>query len=260
MSRNQIVHTPDEIERIRRAAAITAQVRDQIASAIHPGMTTMDVDMLAGEFIRASGGKSAFLNYHGYPGNICISVNEEVVHGIGNPKRIIGEKDIVSIDVGVEINGAVGDTALTVSMDPEPSADIRRLLEGTRNALFKGIDAARGGKRVGDISRAVERAARDSHLGIVREYVGHGCGIRLHEPPEVPNFSGWGSGPVLVPGMVLCIEPMLNLGSEKIVVDRKDGWTVRTRDGAWSAHFEHMILITENEPEILTWQKMMCSE
>ena len=257
MSRKQIVHTPDEIIRIRRAAAITAQVRDQIAGAIRPGMTTMDVDMLAGEIIRATGGKSAFLNYCGYPGNICISVNDEVVHGIRSPRRIIEENDIVSIDVGVEFDGALGDTAVTVSMAENPSPDICRLLEGTRKALDMGIAAARGGKRVSDISRAVELAARESHLGIVREYVGHGCGIRLHEPPEVPNFSGWGSGVVLLPGMVLCIEPMLNLGTEKIVVDRKDGWTVRTRDGAWSAHFEHMILITDNEPEILTWQKTM---
>ena len=257
MSRSQNVHTPEEIERIRRAAAITAEVRDRIAESIRPGMTTMDVDMLAGDFIRASGGKSAFFNYHGYPGNICISVNDEVVHGIGNPRRIIGEKDIVSIDVGVEFDGAIGDTALTVSMDPAPEADICRLLDGTRKALMQGIKAARSGKRVGDISRAVELAARESHLGIVREYVGHGCGIRLHEPPEVPNYSGWGGGPILVPGMVLCIEPMLNLGTEKITVDRKDGWTVRTKDGAWSAHFEHMILITDNEPEILTWQKTM---
>ena len=257
MSRNQNVHTADEIVRIRHAAAVTAQVRDQIAAAIRPGMTTMDVDVLAGELIRASGGKSAFLNYHGYPGNICISVNEEVVHGIASPRRVIGERDIVSIDVGVEIDGAIGDTAVTVSMDPEPEPDIRRLLDGTRNALAKGIAAGKCGNRVGDISRAVELAARNSRLGIVREYVGHGCGIRLHEPPEIPNFSGWGGGPVLVPGMVLCIEPMLNLGSPRIVVDRKDGWTVRTHDGAWSAHFEHMILITDNEPEILTWQKTM---
>ena len=257
MARNQIVHTPEEICRIRRAAEITAAVRDQIAGLIRPGMTTMDVDMLAGDIIRSTGGKSAFLNYHGYPGNICISVNEEVVHGIGNPRRVIGENDIVSIDVGVEFDGAVGDTAVTVSMAENPSADVERLLTGTRKALEKGIAAAKNGKRVGDISRAVELAARESHLGIVREYVGHGCGIRLHEPPEVPNFSGWGSGPLLVPGMVLCIEPMLNLGTEKVITDRKDGWTVRTHDGAWSAHFEHMILITENEPEILTWQKMM---
>ncbi len=257
MSRNQNVHTPDEIVRIRRAAAVTAQVRDQIAALIRPGMTTMDVDIAAGELIRASGGKSAFLNYHGYPGNICISVNEEVVHGIGSPRRVIGGHDIVSIDVGVEFDGAVGDTAVTVSMDQTPSADVRRLLEGTRKALDRGIAAARCGKRVGDISRAVELAARESKLGIVREYVGHGSGIELHEAPEVPNYSGWGGGPVLVPGMVLCIEPMLNLGGERIVVDKKDGWTVRTRDGAWSAHFEHMILITDNEPEILTWQKTM---
>ena len=255
MSKGQNVHTPEEIVRIRRAAAVTAQIRDLLAESVRPGMTTMDVDMRAAELIRACGGKSAFLNYRGYPGNVCISVNEEVVHGIASCDRVIGEHDIVSLDVGVEFDGALGDTAVTVCMDPHPSADIRRLLEGTRSALMRGIEAARCGRRVGDISRAVELAARKSRLGIVREYVGHGCGIHLHEPPEVPNFSGWGSGPVLVPGMVLCIEPMLNLGTEKIVVDRKDGWTVRTHDGAWSAHFEHMVLITDSEPEILTWQK-----
>jgi len=257
MARGQNVHTPEEIVRIRRAAAVTAQVRDMIAESIRPGMTTMDVDVRAGELIRASGGKSAFLNYHGYPGNICISVNDEVVHGIARPDRVIGPRDIVSIDVGVEFDGALGDTAVTVSMEAHPSPEICRLLEGTRAALKQGIAAARCGRRVGDISRAVEMAARRSHLGIVREYVGHGCGIHLHEPPEVPNYSGWGGGPVLVPGMVLCIEPMLNLGTERIVVDRRDGWTVRTHDGAWSAHFEHMVLITDSEPEILTWQKTM---
>jgi len=257
MSKGQNVHTPEEIVRIRRAAAVTAQIRDLLAESVRPGMTTMDVDMRAAELIRASGGKSAFLNYRGYPGNVCISVNEEVVHGIASCDRVIGEHDIVSLDVGVEFDGALGDTAVTVCMDPHPSVDIRRLLDGTRSALMQGIASARSGRRVGDISRAVELAARKSRLGIVREYVGHGCGIHLHEPPEVPNFTGWGGGPVLVPGMVICIEPMLNLGSERIVVDRHNGWTVRTRDGSWSAHFEHMVLITDNEPEILTWQKTM---
>ena len=257
MARGQNVHTPEEIVRIRRAAAVTAQVRDMIAESIRPGMTTMDVDVRAGELIRASGGKSAFLNYHGYPGNICISVNDEVVHGIARPDRVIGPRDIVSIDVGVEFDGALGDTAVTVSMEAHPSPEICRLLEGTRAALKQGISAARCGRRVGDISRAVEMAARRSHLGIVREYVGHGCGIHLHEPPEVPNYVVPARGPQLVPGMVLAIEPMFNLGTERIVVDRRDGWTVRTHDGAWSAHFEHMVLITDSEPEILTWQKTM---
>ena len=256
MSRDQVIHTPEEIIRIRRAAAVTAGVRDEIARLARPGMTTFDLDQLAGEVIRASGGVSAFKGYRGYPGYICISVNEEVVHGIGRPDRVIGETDLVSIDVGVSIDGAMGDTALTFTFAP-PSPDAARLLEGTKKALADGIAAARRGLRIGSISRAVEKTARHYRLGIVREYVGHGCGIKLHEPPEVPNFSGWGEGPRLVPGMVICIEPMLNLGTSQVTLDRADGWTVRTRDGSPSAHFEHMILITENEPEILTWRKMM---
>ena len=206
--------------------------------------------------INATGGKSAFRGYRGYPGNICISVNDEVVHGIGSPDRVIEENDLVSIDVGVEIDGGVGDTALTFGF-VTPSPDQARLLEGTRRALVDGIAAARRGQRVAAISRAVEKTARRYRLGIVREYVGHGCGTHLHEPPEVPNYSGWGEGPRLVPGMVICIEPMLNLGSQQITLDRVDGWTVRTRDGSLSAHFEHMILITEQDPEILTWPKTM---
>lgn len=256
MSRNQVIHTPDEIERIRRAAALTAQVRDEIAAAARPGMTTFDLDQVAGELIRATGGKSAFLGYRGYPGNICISVNDEVVHGIGRPDRILLESDIVSIDVGVEIDGGVGDTALTFGFG-ELTPDLKRLLSGTQEALAAGIRQARRGNYIRDISHAVETVAKRHHLGVVREYVGHGCGTSLHEPPEVPNFVGYGKGALLVPGMVICIEPMLNLGTYKVTTDSVDHWTVRTRDGACAAHFEHMVLITENEPEILTWPKTM---
>jgi len=256
MSGKRIIHTPEEIKRIRRAAEVTAGVRDEIARLAHPGMTTFDLDQLAGTLINASGGRSAFKNYHGYPGYICISVNDVVVHGIGRPDQIITEDDIVSIDVGVNIDNAIGDTALTFGFK-EPSSDVKRLLEGTRQALMDGIAAARRGAYVRDISAAVEKCARRNKLGVVREYVGHGCGIQLHEPPEVPNYTGFGKGARLEPGMVLCIEPMLNLGTDSVKLDRKDNWTVRTADGSLSAHFEHMILITENEPEILTWQKTM---
>ncbi|MBE6389419.1 MAG: type I methionyl aminopeptidase [Lentisphaerae bacterium] len=256
MSGNRIIHTPEEITRIRRAAAVTAQVRDEIARLAHPGMTTFDLDQLAGSLINATGGRSAFKNYHGFPGNICISVNDVVIHGIGRPDQIITENDIVSIDVGVTIDNAMGDTALTFSFK-EPDRDTQRLLDGTSQALMDGIAAARSGAFIRDISAAVEKCARRHKLGIVREYVGHGCGIKLHEPPEVPNYTGWGKGPRLEPGMVLCIEPMLNLGTDSVKLDRKDNWTVRTADGKLSAHFEHMILITDNEPEILTWQKTM---
>ncbi len=256
MSRGPVIHTEDEIRRIRRAAELTAGVRDALPGLARPGMTTFDLDQLAGELIRETGGKSAFLGYYNYPGNICISVNDEVVHGIGRPDRILLDTDIVSIDVGVAIDGGVGDTALTFGFREQPE-DIARLFKGTREALMAGIAEARAGNYVQNISQAVERVAKKYRLGIVREYVGHGCGTRLHEPPEVPNFVGNGRGPKLVPGMVLCIEPMLNLGTARVTTDRNDHWTVRTQDGAPSAHFEHMVLITDNEPEILTWPKTM---
>ncbi|MBR2426268.1 MAG: type I methionyl aminopeptidase [Lentisphaeria bacterium] len=249
--RDFIIHTPEEIERIRVAARMTAIARDQIAEQVHPGMTTKELDDLAGAIIRASGGVSAFHGYHGYPGNVCISVNDEVVHGIGNPFRVLNEGDVVSIDVGIQYNGAMGDTAKTVYVGKEIPPAEKRLLEGTRLSLEAGIKAAKNGGFVRDISKAVERVAKEHSLGVVRDFVGHGCGIALHEPPEVPNFAAATKGPRLVPGMVLCIEPMLNLGSYKIYVE-KDQWTVRTADGSKSAHFEHMILITEGQVEVLT--------
>ena len=203
MSRNQVIHTPDEIARIRRAAALTAQVRDEIAAAARPGMTTFDLDQVAGELIRATGGKSAFFGYRGYPGNICISVNDEVVHGIGRHDRFILKGDVVSVDVGVAFDGGVGDSARTVYVGDEADmpGDIARLLEYTRRSLEAGLAAAHPGGYVQDISRAVEEVAQQAHLGIVREYVGHGCGTRLHEPPDVPNFAQHRKGPKLIPGM-----------------------------------------------------------
>ena len=257
MPPSRIIHTPEEIVRIRRAAAVTAQVRDELAQLTRPGMTTFELDMLAGQLIARTGGTSAFKNYYGYPGNICISMNDTVIHGIGSPEQLITENDIVSIDLGVKIDGALGDCAVTLAFKSDLSADVKRLLRGTQEALMAGIAAAKCGAFVKDISAAVEKCARKHRLAVVRDYVGHGCGIKLHEPPEIPNYTGWGKGVRLEPGMVICIEPMFNLGTEAVKVDRNDNWTVRTRDGAWSAHFEHMILITENEPEILTWQKMM---
>ena len=191
-----VVHTAQEIIKIRRAAHMTALARDRICSLVHSGMTTKDLDNIAGEVIRSMGGV--------YVGN---------------------EEDM-----------------------PE---DVARLLEYTQKSLEAGLAAAHPGGYVQDISRAVEEVAQQAHLGIVREYVGHGCGIRLHEPPDVPNFAQHRKGPKLVPGMVLCVEPMLNLGSHKVYTE-SDGWTVRTRDGEPSAHFEHMILITENGTEVLT--------
>lgn len=256
MFEKAIIHTPEEIEKIRRAAAMTAMVRSEVAAAVHAGMTTFDLDQIAGDVIRSTGGSSAFLGYGGFPGNICISVNEVVIHGIGSPEQVISDGDIVSVDVGVAFNGAVGDCATTVAVG-KISDDATRLLRGTEKALQAGIAAARPGNYIRNISAAVEAVAKKYHLGIVRDFVGHGCGIKLHEPPEVPNYTLPSRGAALVPGMVICIEPMFTLGSYAVKVDRNDGWTVRTRDNSLSAHFENMILITESEPEILTWQKMM---
>ena len=256
MSRSYIIHTPEEIARIRRAAQASAWLRDKVREAARPGMSTWELDQVAGALISETGGESAFLNYCGYPGNICISLNEEVVHGIGVPERIIQESDLVSIDVGVKIDGALGDTALTFTFAPLTPA-LKNLMEGTEQALYAGIKAAKRGNYISNISHAVEEVARKRGLGVVTDYTGHGCGIKLHEPPEVPNFAGWGRGAPLLPGMVICIEPMFTAGDHRISLDRRDHWTVRTRDKSFSAHFEHQILITENEPEILTWQKMM---
>ncbi len=254
--REVIVHTPQEIIRIRRAAEATARVRDQLREMISPGMTTRQVDDIAGRLIAGTGGTSSFLGYHGFPGNICISLNDVVVHGIGSDRAVIGENDILSIDLGVTLEGATGDTAITLTFKPDVPEDIARLLRATEEGLYAGIAKAKAGNYIRDISAAVEAIAKKAKLGIVRQYVGHGCGIKLHEPPEIPNFVLPGfRGPRLVPGMVLAIEPMFNLGSHQVYTE-PDRWTVRTRDGKWSAHFEHQVLITETEPEILTCLKM----
>lgn len=251
LRRNYIIHTAEEIERIRIAARITAVARDRIADSVQEGMTTKELDMIAGAIIRDLGAEPAFLNYCGYPANICISVNDVVVHGIASQREVIRKGDIVSVDVGASINGAVGDTAKTVFVGEAPDPDVRRLLDGTMLALEAGVKAAVCGGCIRDISAAVERVGQEHRLGIVREYVGHGCGIRLHEPPDVPNFTTPGCGVRLQPGMVLCIEPMFNLGTHKVYVE-SDRWTVRTADGKKSAHFEHMVLIGEDRTEVLT--------
>ncbi len=249
--RDFIVHTPEEIVRIRAAAHAAALAREEIASLAKPGMTTRQLDDLAGAVIRSMGGIPTFLNYAGFPRNICISVNDVVVHGIAND-YVMKEGDIVSIDVGVTLNGGIGDTAKTVVLgDKRTSKDIESLMTGTQEALEAGILAAKAGRHIHDISEAVAKTARQYKLGVVRDLVGHGCGIQLHEPPEVPNFVTKSPGPQLVPGMVLCIEPMFNLGTHRVYVE-PDQWTVRTQDGRPSAHFEHMILIEENQTEVLT--------
>ena len=250
-----IIHSRSEVEGIRRAAQTTAWVRDELCRRVRPGMSTGELDRIARTLIAETGGTSAFNGYHGFPGQICISINEEVVHGIGNADRLIAAGDLVSLDVGVRLEGFIGDTATTVPAGGGTSAEARRLVGVAKQALQAGIARARCGNTVNDISKAVQETVESSGFSVVRDFVGHGCGCELHEPPEVPNFAQSHPGARLRAGMVLAIEPMVNSGSYHVTVDEKDGWTVRTRDGGLSAHVEHMVLITKDEPEILTWPK-----
>jgi methionyl aminopeptidase len=251
-----IIHTEREIEGIKKAAQAAAFVREQLKFLILPGMSTKDIDNLAGSLIETTGGKSAFLGYRGFPGQICISLNDEVVHGIGTPFNIVKDGDIISLDVGVELNGYIGDNAETIAIGSTSNPSIEHLLTYTRLSLHEAIKVAVKGNYIRDIGAAVQKVADSANLGIVREYVGHGCGVKLHEPPEIPNYKTINKGPKLKNGMVLAIEPMLNLGTHKVKID-PDGWTVRTFDGKLSAHFEHMILINNDKPEILTWQNQI---
>ena len=245
-----VIHTAEEIIRIRRAAQATAQARDRIAAAIEPGMSTAQLDDIAAACIAETGGTSAFLGYCGFPGNICISLNEVVVHGIGSPDRIIKDGDIVSIDVGAYIDGFHGDCAATF-IAGEVSDEVKKLIEVTRQSFFEGIKFARAGYRVGDISHAIQEYVEAHGFSVVREFVGHGIGSKLHEEPEVPNYGTVGHGPRLIPGITIAVEPMVNMGTAAVKV-LSDGWTVETMDGKPSAHYENTILITKGEPEILT--------
>ena len=238
-----------ELEGMRTSCRMTAEVLQQVADAVQAGETTGELDALTRRLIEKMGAKPSFLGYRGYPGAICISVNDEVIHGIPGP-RVIMPGDIVSLDVGVYYNGFHGDSATTVMVgvtDP----DTIRLVETTKRALVAGIAAARPGGRLSDVSHAVEGIAEAAGCSVVREFVGHGVGRHLHEDPQVPNYGAPGRGPVLVPGMTLAIEPMVNLGRPEVVV-LDDEWTVVTRDGKPSAHFEHTVAVLEERVEILT--------
>lgn len=244
------IKTSRDLEAMRRAGRVARQVLEEVATFIQPGVTTRDVDGFAAERIRAHGARSAFLGYRKYPCHVCISVNEEVVHGLAGPRRLMFG-DSVSLDVGVFVGGFVGDNAMTV---PVGGCDLetQRLLDVTERALWEGIAAARPGHRVVDISRAVQDFVEAHGFNVVREFVGHGVGRKVHEDPQVPNFVERGkSSPRLQPGMTLAIEPMVNAGTKEVRI-LNDGWTVVTADGKPSAHFEHTVLITEDEPEILT--------
>ena len=241
--------SPKEIELMRRAGKITAAARALAGEMVKPGVTTQEIDREVERFIRKEGAIPSFLNYNGYPGSICISVNDEVIHGIPG-KRVLQEGDIVSVDVGAFIGGFHGDCAATFACG-KISPEAQDLIDVTRQSFFEGIQFAKKGYRVLDISAAVQAYAESHGYSIVREYVGHGIGRNLHESPEVPNFGNPGRGVRLLPGMTLAIEPMVNAGSAAIQL-LSDGWTVKTRDGKNAAHYENTILITDGEPEILT--------
>lgn len=237
---------------MRVACRAAAEILQAVAALAVPGRTTGELNDAAGEMIAARGGKSPFHGYKGYPGQICVSVNEEVVHGIPG-KRKLQYGDIVSLDVGIIFNGYVGDNAATVAVGlVQPRT--QELLQVTQRALFAGIAQARKGHRVGDISHAVQTTVEAHGFSVVREFVGHGVGRKMHEDPQIPNFGRPKDGPKLKPGMTLAIEPMINAGTHEVQV-LSDGWTVVSADGAPSAHFEHTVLVTETEPEILTWLK-----
>jgi methionyl aminopeptidase len=247
-----------DLASLRAAGRAAGTVLDEVAAFVQPGVTTRQVDEFAAARIKSYGAKSAFLNYRKYPCNICISVNEEVVHGLAGPRRLeFG--DIVSLDVGVLYEGFVGDTARTVAVG---GCDVQaqRLMDVTEQALHLGIAQAVAGNRVVDISRTVQEFVESNGFSVVREFVGHGVGRKVHEEPQVPNFVEKGKPtPVLAPGMALAIEPMVNAGGPQVVV-LKDRWTAVTKDGQLSAHFEHSVLVTEGEPEILTWPAWKASK
>ncbi|MBD5292328.1 MAG: type I methionyl aminopeptidase [Bacteroides sp.] len=241
--------TPEEIELTRAACDLVSRTLGEVARWVAPGVTTQRLDTIAREFILDNGGRPACLGYGGFPGTLCIEVNETVVHGFPSG-YVLKEGDIIGTDCVVELNGYHGDTCYTFAVGEIDDA-AKRLLRVTKESLYKGIAAARGGKRVGDIANAVQTYCERAGYGVVREMCGHGIGKSMHEDPEVPNYGRRGTGPVLRPGMLICIEPMINMGSKNIVIER-DGWQCRTRDRKPSAHFEHTMLITPEEPEILT--------
>ena len=244
-----VLRSAREIEQLRAAGRIVAEVLEALAALIAPGMTTAELDAAAEERIRAAGGLPTFKGFHGFPAATCTSVNDEVVHGIPGPRRLL-PGDIVSCDVGVTLGGYIGDGARTFALPPV-APQTQRLLDATQAGLEAGLAAARGGARVGDISAAVQRRVEGAGFSVVRKYCGHGVGTSMHEEPQVPNYGSPGRGPRLRAGMVLAIEPMVNAGHADVNVDA-DGWTVRTRDGSWSAHFEHSIAITEGACSVLT--------
>jgi methionyl aminopeptidase len=244
-----VLKTAHEVDAMRRAGKITAAARALAGEMVKPGVSTKAIDRAVHDFIVGQGGRPAFLRYNGYPASTCISINDRVIHGIPDSVKI-KEGDVVSVDVGVFIDGYNGDCAATY-IAGTGSSEVRKLVEVTRQSFFEGIKFARAGYRVSDISHAIQQYAERHGYSVVREYVGHGIGEKMHEDPEVPNYGNPGHGPRLMPGMTIAVEPMVNMGGAAVrVLD--DGWTVVTKDGKPSAHYENTVLITAGDPEILT--------
>jgi methionyl aminopeptidase len=249
VARSVFLRGREEVEAIRVAARLVAETLDLVGKHVRPGVTTAELDRLAEEYIRSHGGRPAFKGYRGFPASICPSVNDEVVHAIPGP-RVLREGDIVGIDVGVEKDGFYGDSATTFPVG-KVSETAERLLAVTRDALMSGIAQARAGNRVGDISHAIQTYAERHGFSVVRALVGHGIGREMHEEPQVPNYGPPDRGPRLMVGQVLAIEPMLNAGDHEVIT-QEDGWTVVTKDGSLSAHFEHTVAVGVDGPDILS--------
>lgn len=245
-----VVKNRPELEKMRLAGKISGQALRLAGQLVAPGVTTGEIDKQVEAFIRSQGAIPSFLGYGGFPASACISINNEVIHGIPSHSRVIHEGDIVSVDVGAYIGGFHGDCAATYPCG-KISAEAQRLIDVTQQSFFEGIRFAREGQRLSDISAAVQKYVEDNGYSVVREYVGHGIGRKMHESPEVPNFGAPGHGPRLLRGMTIAVEPMVNAGGAAVRV-MPDGWTVKTQDGSLAAHYENTILITDGEAELLT--------
>lgn len=242
--------SPRELEAMRKAGRITAQARKLAGELVVPGATTLEIDTAVRKFIESQGAKPSFLGYGGFPGSACVSVNDVVIHGIPSKKIVLKEGDIVSVDVGAYIDGFHGDCAATYACGTV-SPEAQRLIDVTRQSFWEGMKFARAGQRVSDISHAVQQYVESHGYSVVRDFVGHGVGRKLHEAPEVPNFGPAGHGARLQPGMTIAVEPMVCAGDWHVQV-KKDGWTTVTADGSLAAHYENSLLITDGDPEILT--------
>ena len=242
--------TAEEIELLRENNLLVSATLAEVGKHVRPGVSTLELDKLAEEFIRSHGAEPGFLGYGGFPNTLCMSVNEEVVHGIPSAKRILKEGDVLSVDCGTLMKGFYGDSAYTFAVG-EIAPEVADLLRVTKEALYKGVAQAKAGNRVGDVASAVQEHAERHGYSVVRELVGHGLGRKMHEEPVVPNYGARGRGPLLKEGMVICIEPMINMGARYVVFER-DGWTVRTRDRKPSAHFEFAVAVGKEGPDVLT--------